>query len=1235
MTQLAHLDTVELTNWLTRVTQTIDRSLRAPAREEAITMLRSGLNGTKAGLPVLAQLALLDDCLRVAHEAIEADGVIEADELARIADLVRVAASKYCFALAPYEAFSEGLSSSADIARFLRVHRTDAGPFGYANETRWRGLELTRTVERRTRNASPLREHERMLDRVMEEVFDGRQTDAERQARRRLRELFERPIAADVDPRIVAFCRNDGPEVFSCVAHGSQIHESDPYDVESIHAEAREVFHREVERATIPASHTGGQGHTILILGESGCGKTHLLRALRAQVHSRRMGYVGYVQMTTEVGDYTRYVLRGLVDSMERPYDAPGLAESSLMYLSDGVVEGRVQIPPGELEQLRTAELSPEQLDATIGKIVDRILRTEGLEKLEVDLLHALLLLQRRDPALQKRVVRFLRCEPLTTYDRQLLGGLAPRDQPEDPLRTLRQLAAIMYELHFASLVLVVDQVEDAIPDGQTVTKMQIALDALRNIADAIPSAVIVVACLDDVYDSIRGKLSNSLVDRLEQDPVPVRLSSAREADEVEQMLVRRLEALYSAFDVPWREDDPYFPFAPEQLQSVVKLRARDVLAKFRAFHASCIAAGGIPTTSSTASPPPPPPPPPPDAVLFERSLQEAMSNVRVPDDDEEILTLVEEALREAATEHGIDATMASEKVGKDRALALTLRRGRCLAMLCNKKPQSGSLGKQLDALRVAAKGNLVFALRGSDWQFPPKGATSQKVGEFKAAGGKTVVIEDSDLRVLLGMKALAKANPPGFAAWRKTERPLARVGFLSELLDLDRAEPAPEEQPVVTSAERVPPTTPSPLPPIPEPKARPSGSQLSTPPDELRLGALTTIRAEPVHLPLEQIKKHVSFLGSSGSGKTTFALSVVEQLLERGISVLLVDRKGDLSRYASESWWADRSFGDPKRKAALRDRIDVALYTPGNVQGRPLRLPILPSLSDASPQDREQLARFAASGLSAMMGLGRGVATTHKESVLKCAIELLADQPDVTLDMLCETILRPDPQLLAKVDTLQRHFAQLGECLQSLKIQRGSLLSGDGELMDVAQMLPPPGGRPRLTIINTAAFAEVAVLQFWVSRLLVDLGRLAKKRPWPTLQGVAFFDEADSYVPASSNPPTKDPMFELLRRARGGGIGIMLATQNPGDFDYKARDNIGTWLVGKVSQDRAIEKMRNLLAGYPNVSARLATQPPGAFFVLADGPPKEIRADRALMATEQMTEQEVADLARLQRPRT
>ena len=1223
MTQLTTLDSSEITAWLTRVTQTIDRSLREPARTSAVTALREGVGNTKVGLPVLAQLALLDDCLRVSHLAIEADGRVEPDELARIADLVHIAASKYFAVLPRYESFDEGAATPLEVARFLRTHRADDAAYGYAHGSAWRGLTLARLVEQQTRNASPLREHERMLARVMDEVFAGRSTDVERAARRRLRDLFEPVEASGIDPRVAAFCRDDGPEVFASVAHGSQIHDRDPFDVESIHAEAREVFHQQLERATTPEHHQRGHGHTLLVLGDSGCGKTHLLRALRAQVHGLRRGYVGYLQMSSEVGDYTRYVLRNLIDSMEQPYDAPVLAESALMYLSDGLAEGRVEIPRDELEVLRTADIDGDQLDSVVGKIVDRIVRTDGLENLEVDLLHALLLLQRRDPALQRRIVKFLRCEALGNHDRKLLGGLASRDQPEDPMRTLRQLATIAYELQMASLVLLVDQAEDAIPDGQSVTRMQVALDALRGIADAIPSAVVVVSCLSDVYDAIRPKLSQSLVDRLERDPTPVRLTSQREVDEIEQMLVRRLEHLYSAFDVPWRDDEPLFPFTAAQIDAVKHHRARDCLAKFREYHAACIAERKLVGAPAAAPPPPPPPIEPPPVVDLDRKWNDALAAATdLPDDDDELLDLVGEAIRASANELGLAIAVKREEA---YLVAEGKQIGRRVIGICNKRAQGGQLANQLDALRKSVpQGTIAVALRNSDWQFTPKTRIAQQVGQFIQAGGRAVAIEERGLRAIVAARVLAQAKPPGFDDWRRAKRPLSHVAFVRAMLDLDRVRAGE-----VYSTLPLPLVVKPPAEPKPEdaPK-RPTAPIAPVDPALLRLGTTTTLRAEPITLALDQVKTHVAFLGTTGSGKTTAALAMIEQLLERGVSVLLVDRKGDLARYASDAWWRDKAAPDAARRQALRERIDIALYTPGNSHGRPLRLPLIPPLTDNSAQEREQLAKFAANGLASMMGYGSSTTHRHKLSVLQCAIQLHAGEREVTIDVLSDTISRPDPELLQMVGSLQRHFAPLSEDLQSLVIQRGSLLAGDGDSLDVDALMPA-SGRPRLSIINTSALTEVPILQFWVSRLLVELGRLARKRPSKQLQAAAFFDEADSYVPATSSPPTKEPMFELLRRARSGGIGVLLATQNPGDFDYKARDLIGTWLVGRVAQDRAIEKMRNLLGSYPNVSTRLASQPTGHFFVLLPGKAAELKCDRAMMQTEQLPDSEVTELAR------
>lgn len=1226
MNQLTKLDEAELAAWLTRVTQAIDRSLHDLARAEAVMQLSVDLAGTKVGLPVLAQLALLDDCLRVAHLALEADGYVENDELDRVAPLASIAAQKYFQVLPRYESFGESFGDGAatpdEMERFLVVHRADTGAYGYANETAWRGLHLARLVERHTRNASPLRDLERMLVRIMDAVFDGRHSDVERDAHRRLRDLFEPPAAAGADdPRALAFCRPDAPEVFASVAHGSQVHERDPFDVESIHAEAREVFHRLVVRATTPEQHQHHHGRTLLLLGDSGSGKTHLLRAFRHQVCSQRLGYVGYLQLTSEVSDYARYVLRNFIDSLERPYDPPVFAESALLYLSDGLAEGRADLPRADLERLRTEELAPDELSALLGGMVDRILRAEGLDGLEADLVHALLLLQRRDPALQRRVIRFLRCEGLTSYEQRLIGGLAPRTEPDDPLRTIRQLAQIAYELQLASIVLLVDQVEDTVPDGKTVTRLQQAVDVLRSIADAVPSSIVVLSCLDDVYSALRPSLSRSLLDRLERDPPPVRLSSERQREEIEAMVMRRLDHLYESFDVEIQDDDPLYPFTPEQIDAVRLFRARDALASFRQIHEACIAAGTVQRTGATQAPVPPAPPPAaaPAAADLDRAWNDALAGaLAIPEDDEGTLELVAEALRAAAEE--LELPLQLTRRGERLAVEGTTLARRVIE-ICNRSAQGGHLGAQLEALRgIAHRGTIPVALRSSDFQFKAKSKVARQVGELIAAGGRAIVLEERQLRAVAAARAVGQAHPDAFAAWRRANKPITHLAFVRELLDLDTA-------PRAAQARNHTQPIPTPRPPAP-PAARP---RRDTPapaadPTELRLGETTTMRQDPVLVPLAQVRSHLAFLGTAGSGKRTAALSVVEQLLERGVSVLLLDRKGDLARYASDAWWA----ADPRR-AQLRARLDVALYTPGNAHGRPLRLPLVPALVHATTQERVELSKLAAAGLGALMGYGTGATHRHRLSVLQYAIGLHAEAPEITIELLRETILAPDPELLAGVGPLQRFFTRLAEDLQSLGIQRGALFGGDAEALDAATLLPPPGDRPRLSILHTGALAEPAVQQLWISRLLIELGRLARRRPAKALQGVAFLDEADALMPATGTPPTKEPLFELLRRASASGLGLLLASHNPGDLDYKARDLIGTWLVGKVAADRALERMRNLLASYPNVGPRLATQPTGHFFVLGDGV-REIKCDASLMTPEPLPEAAVIDLARANR---
>jgi hypothetical protein len=774
------LGAAELTEWLNEAAQQLHQSLTGPDREAVVAELRSETGASVAPFHPLAALALLDDCLRVGHLAVEADGVIEDEEIVRVLPLAAVAAPRY-FALVPrYEAFGDPEPPTEELVEFLRTHRHDSAPGG------WRGLRLCHRIAQLAGNDALVRDHQRVLVRIMDEVFAGRSSATERAARHRLRAVFEEHAGPVADPRIAAFCRPDGPEVFSSVAHGSQVFERDPLDVETIHGDARAAFQRQLEHAITPAQHAGGHGRTLLVLGAAGSGKTHLLRALRTWVHHRRLGYVGYLQASSDVGDYSRYVLAKLIDSFERPYDAPLLAESALLYLSDGLAQHAEVWPSDAIERLRTQPIDTSELPTFMGRLVDRLLRSEALHSIDSDVLQALLLLQRRDPALQRRIVKFLRCESLTSYEQDLLGGLAPRTQPEDPARMIEQLGRLVHELQNAGFVLLVDQIEDAIPDATGSERVQRAIDVTRRIADSLPSAVVVIACLEDVYDQIRPRLHQSVIDRLERDPAPVRLTGVRSRSEIEAMLIRRLEYLFEAHDVAWREDDPIFPFRGEHLDELTRQRARDCLAYFRIYQERCIAAGAL--VEPVGATPGQAPAPAVEAVdRIERAWNDALVGViDRPDDDLGLLRLIERGVRGCSEELSLPVGAELDTATRPRLVVTVPGTAPRVIEVCNRPAQGGQLGAQIAALRKSVpRGEVPVALRTSEFAFGPKTAIARAIRGMVAAGGVALAVEEGDLRAIAVFDGFVAehGSEPDFAGWRTRARPLARLAVFRRLL--------------------------------------------------------------------------------------------------------------------------------------------------------------------------------------------------------------------------------------------------------------------------------------------------------------------------------------------------------------------------------------------------------------------------------------------------------------------
>jgi energy-coupling factor transporter ATP-binding protein EcfA2 len=1048
--------------------------------------------------------------------------------------------------------------------------------------------------------------------------------------------------------RLAAFCSARAPAVFESIVHSQELWTPDPFDVFEIHSEAREQFTRMLDRASATPSPKSGK--VLLLKGEAGSGKTHLMRAFRKLTHESRQGYFGYLQMSVKYDNYGRYLLGRVIDSLSQPYFPPEVAASGLARLSTWVFDAIPGVTDEERQDFRDG--GGDDVCRLVFEYADRALSDPRLQDCDADLMRALLFLQRGVPSLKEKATRWLRCQDLSKYDRDALGGMVPRTRDEDPIRIVAQLGKLMALVEGAALVICIDQLDDMIRDSAPIKQFPEAVDALVSLLDEVPSVVIVVACIEDYFAKGRPTLAKPKLDRLEHDPEPIRLANSRDLDEIEPLLARRLEHLYDEAGVDADPTNPIFPFRPEQLKPLVHLSTREVLNHLRLHQQRCILEGAWVAPDWNQSGPGPAT----EEYKFDELWNDFQAHFKesVPEDEAGRAKLLVSAIQRCNDElpAGYEFSVASN--GRMFPAARHTPENvveRFFIAVCENSPRGGGLGNQVTRARELADGTPLVVVRSTPFPKTARALVVQQLGQIIAAGGRRVEVEDADWRLMQAFGAFAPAHAPNpdFTKWVRASRPMSQLSSLRCVLDLDKL-PAPRAVPEAAGGTTPVNETfdPSPAKPsvseatvtIPEETVKPKVIAPRPATGPLRLGVTRGVIGVPVPLEMSELRQHMAFLGGSGSGKTTAALLILEQLLQRGVPVILVDRKGDLCRYADPTAWTSHDAGVAQRLNALRQQVDVALYTPGASAGRSLRISVVPEgLAQMPTADREQFAEYGAAALAAMMGYNPARRSADKihQVILAKAIGVLAEASSaggvVTIETLHGLVDSQDAGLLNATGGYdEKHFRKLAENLLTLKLSSTRLLGAElDERLDINILLGKGAstGKTRLTIISTQALGDPAAIDFWVSQLLVALDRWRAKSPSGVLQAALMLDEADQYLPAIRQPATKAPLESLLRRARSAGLGIFLATQSPGDLDYRCRDQIRNWLVGRVRETVALNKLKPMFADAKiDVAAKLPNQSAGEFILLREGQAIAVKTDLSLMETRQVDDGRILELA-------
>jgi len=383
----------------------------------------------------------------------------------------------------------------------------------------------------------------------------------------------------------------------------------------------------------------------------------------------------------------------------------------------------------------------------------------------------------------------------------------------------------------------------------------------------------------------------------------------------------------------------------------------------------------------------------------------------------------------------------------------------------------------------------------------------------------------------------------------------------------------------------------------------------------------------DPVLYDSRDLVTHAVCVGMTGSGKTGLCLSVVEEAAIDGVPVIAIDPKGDLGnllltfpRLAPEDFrpWIDedeaRRAGvtpdsyaareaatwrngladwgqDGARIERLRSAAEFAIYTPGSKAGLPVSL--LASFAAPAPavrDDAEMLGERAGTTATSLLSLAgvdappRSPEHTLVSNILTAA---WSEGRDLDLATIIQQIQAPPFKKVGVVD-LDTFLPQRGRFDLAMKFNAVLAAPGferwfEGERLDPARLLYTADGRPRVAVFSIAHLGD-AERMFFVSLLLNQVvGWMRGLTGTSSLRAIVYMDEIGGYFPPVANPPSKGPLLTLLKQGRAFGVGVVLATQNPVDLDYKGLSNIGTWFIGRLQTER--DKAR-LLDGLEGASA-------------------------------------------------
>ena len=374
-----------------------------------------------------------------------------------------------------------------------------------------------------------------------------------------------------------------------------------------------------------------------------------------------------------------------------------------------------------------------------------------------------------------------------------------------------------------------------------------------------------------------------------------------------------------------------------------------------------------------------------------------------------------------------------------------------------------------------------------------------------------------------------------------------------------------------------------------------------------------------------KDLTTHAVIIGMTGSGKTGLGVGLLEEAALDNIPVIALDPKGDMGnllltfpKLAPEDfrpWINERAATDkgqtPDEYAAsqaalwkkglgewgqsgarisqLRKNVDLAIYTPGSNAGLPVS--VLRSFAAPEPALLDDLDLYrervqsTATGILTLLGIDADPVASREHILISRLLDhAWQDGRDLDVAGLIAEIQSP-PIDKVGVMTLDAFYPAKDRFALAMRLNNLLAAPGfeawmQGEPLSAKSLLYTAEGKPRISVLSIAHLDD-AQRMFFVCMLLNDLIAWMRAQPGTSsLRAILYMDEVFGYLPPVANPPSKTLFLTLLKQARAYGLGLVLATQNPVDLDYKGLSNTGTWFIGRLQTERDKARVMEGLEG-------------------------------------------------------